>query len=154
MTLGSGYSIISNRIFSPLKLHPIVLVPSSTRTRRRVLQRVRIPPIRDSVRVRNCVIRKAIKLIINLVDPCLEPTKELVQFTETVLVAGVAALDSGERDDGVVEDETNVGRGVGGGAGEDLADHVGGEGRKGRGYPCLYRGVAVSGGGMEKVGRY
>jgi hypothetical protein len=84
------------------------------------LSRIRrrgVTTIDNRVWVGHRVVREAIVLVVDLRDPFLRPADVRSQVTQAILVRR-AALDTGQRNDGVVEDPSNVrggrGRGVGG----------------------------------------
>jgi hypothetical protein len=80
-------------------------------------------------------------LVVNLRDPFLCPTDVRRQIAKPILV-GCTALDAGQRDDGIIEDPSDVRRGsrigVGGAAGQNLCDKVRGEGRDVADNPFLF----------------
>jgi len=100
-----------------------------------------VTTVDDRIRVRNRVVREAIVLVVNLRDPFLCPTDVRRQVAKAVLVRRTA-LDTSQRDDGVIEDPSDVRRGsrrgVGGAAGQNLCDEVRGEGRDVADNPFLF----------------
>lgn len=84
-------------------------------------------PIRDGIRDRDRIIRKAIKSEIDLLDALLHAIDERRQFAKTIFIR-FASLDPCKRHDSVVEDPPDVGWFGGGWTRNNLAHKVGGEG--------------------------
>ena len=93
--------------------------------------------IGDQVRHWEGIVRSAVEVPVNFGDTLLHSLQEVAERAETVLVLR-AVSDTGEGDNGVVEDEADEGLLLGrlgrlgvdrGRAGHDLSVHVGGERR-------------------------
>ena len=112
-----------------------------------------VATVDDRIRVRNRVVREAIVLVVNLCNPFLCPTDVRRQVAKAVLVRRTA-LDASQRDDGVVEDPSDVRRGsrigIGGAAGQNLCDEVRGEGRNVADNPFLFHECDIRLSGPKK----
>lgn len=74
------------------------------------------------------VVGEAVVVVVDLVGSLLQDTDHGVERTETILVNRAARVGVGNRDDSIVDEETNLLGDVSGRAGHDLSGEVGGEG--------------------------
>lgn len=88
------------------------------------LQRIREAAVDNQVWVGHGVICEAVKSKVNLVDARLDAFDVGGELAQAVLIA-LAALQTGERDNRVVENPADVGGCAVSGAGKHLCDEVG-----------------------------
>lgn len=76
------------------------------------------------------VVAEAVVVVVDLVCSLLQDTDHGVERTETILVDRAAGVRVGNRNDSIVDEETDLLGDVSGGAGHDLGGEVGSEGNE------------------------